>query len=100
MDKTDQLCIECDCGHHYLTITYYEAWKDEPAIAYLTIDRGKDRLWYRIIEAVKLVLGIERNWVDFSFDYFGKVEKLEKMIKKMKRNIKEWEEATSVRPQD
>lgn len=89
--KNDQLCIECDCGAHYLTVTYFAPWEGEPPIAYLTVNRASMGLWWRLKEAVSLVLGRERLWDEYTFEYFGQIDKLDSMVKKIKKNYKEWE---------
>ena len=92
MDKDDQLCIKCDCGGHYLTVTYFGPWEKEPPIAYLTVNRSRLDLWSRIREAVSLVLSKDQLWDEYTFECFGQIDKLDEIVKKIKKNYKEWEE--------
>ncbi|NVM21305.1 MAG: hypothetical protein HWN68_05950 [Desulfobacterales bacterium] len=97
--KNDQVCVQCDCGGHYLVVTYFGPWEKEPPIAYLTVKRSRLGLWLRLKEAVSLVLDRERLWDEYSFESFNQIEKLDKMVKKIKKNLKEWEKLNA-RPQD
>jgi len=97
--KNDQVCVQCDCGGHYLTVTYFGPWEKEPPVAYLTVNRSRRRLWLRLKEAILLVLDRERLWDEYTFEYFGQIDKLDKMVKKIKKNLKEWEKINA-RPKD
>jgi hypothetical protein len=91
MKENEQLALECDCGAHYLTVTYWAPWQDEPPVAYLAVHTTRMPLWWRIKEAVKLIFNKDRTWEEFVFENFRNLDKLKRMVLKLEENFKEWE---------
>ena len=92
LKRDEQLSLECDCGMHYLTVTYYAPYENEPPAAFLTVMRGDMSLWERIKEAVRIILGKESIWEEFLLDDFNKAKKLKLMAEKIENSLKNWEE--------
>jgi len=92
-DNSDELSIRCDCGYHYLTVSFLDSWGDECPTAYLTVERESGfSFWYRLKEAIRIILNRESYWTEFILEDFNKLDKLEKMLKTIRKHYKKWEE--------
>jgi len=95
LNKDEQLTLECDCGCHYLTITYWSPFESKPPIAFLTCNREHFDLWSRIKSAFKILLDKEDYWTEFVLDSFNKAKKLRIMAERIENSFKKWEEYRS-----
>jgi len=94
-EKEDQLCLECDAGGHYMTVTYF-IWNGEEVDAWLSIKAQPRTLWERIKLAWEALFSKEPFEVnEISLREFDKAHKLKLFAEKIERihreQRKKWE---------
>jgi len=83
-DREDELCLQCDCGAHYLTLTYFEDEKGKPLECHLTLHLQSNLpLWWRIKWAWRVLWDRYNGWESFYLNAYDNTKKLQAMINKM-----------------
>lgn len=57
--------LRCDCGTHYIELTYYPEDEHEKMEAYLKVQITQMSLWWRIKWAVKYIFNRTNDWQEF-----------------------------------
>jgi len=57
--------LRCDCGTHFIELSYYPETEEEEMEAYLIVEITQMSLWWRIKWAVNFILNRTRNREEF-----------------------------------
>ena len=57
--------LRCDCGTHYIELSYYPEDEHEKMEAFLNVQITQMSLWFRIKWAIKYIFNRTNDWQEF-----------------------------------
>jgi len=84
LKEEEELCLECDCGCHYLTLGYWRNGEGEEVEAWLSLHLSTGLgLWFRIKWAWWILTNQYHEHDAFFLDHADKARKLKEMAAKI-----------------
>jgi len=88
MGEYRETSIRCECGSHYLALTYWPEDADEQW-AFLTVQIVKMPFWIRLKWALKILFNKINEWEEFIIDNEHKLQQLKALILEIEKKYKE-----------
>lgn len=85
-NELKEISIRCDCGAHYLTLSYWPEGEEKPMV-FLTVQIQELPFWLRLKWALKLLFNKCRDWEEFHIDDKYKLEQLKKFIEEIEKSL-------------